>query len=75
MCVAIPGKVIELEEGEAVVDFGGNRVHALTGLTPVAIGDYVLVHAGCIIQIMQKDEAEELAEMMQEIEGIGTSPI
>lgn len=71
MCVAIPGMVIELEEGSAVVDFCGNRVHAMTGLTPVQKGDYVLVHAGCIIQTMQKQEAEELAELMREIEGKG----
>ncbi len=69
MCVAIPGIVLELKNGNAVVDFGGNKVNAMAGLTPVKPGDYCLVHAGCIIQTMQKDEAEELAELMREIEG------
>lgn len=67
MCVAISGEVIEIEAGSAIVDFGGNRVHAMTGLTPVHVGDYVLVHAGCIIQTMKKNEAEELAELMKEM--------
>lgn len=65
MCVAIPGEVIRIEEGSALVDFGGNKIHALTGLTPVRRGDYVLVHAGCIIQTMKKNEADELAALMK----------
>lgn len=67
MCVAIPGEVIKINAGSALVDFGGNRVHAMTGLTPVQVGDYVLVHAGCIIQTMKKNEADELAELMREM--------
>ena len=42
-------------------------MNAAVGLANVKIGDYVLVHAGCIIQIMQKKEAEELKELMQEV--------
>lgn len=68
MCVAVPGKVISVKEGIAVVDFSGNRVNAMAGLLPVKVGDYALVHAGCIIQIMQQEEAEQLAELFEEIE-------
>jgi len=64
MCVAIPGEVLELSEGKAVVDFSGNRVTAYTGLVDVKVGDYVLVHAGCIIQKMKKQEADEIIELM-----------
>ncbi len=64
MCVAYPGKVISLTDGAAMVDFSGNTVKAYTGLVPVKVDDYVLVHAGCVIQTVKKDEAEEMIELM-----------
>lgn len=69
MCVAIPGKVIEINNGTAKVDFNGNVVNAVTGLVNVKINDYVLVHAGCVIQVMKQQEAEELIDLMREVEG------
>jgi hydrogenase expression/formation protein HypC len=71
MCVALPGKVVAMDEtaGTAEVDFSGNRVTAMSGLIQVEKGDYVLVHAGCILQKMQKDEAEELAQLFSELNG------
>lgn len=66
MCVAIPGKVVSVEEGKAVVDFSGNQVTAYTGLVQVKPEDYVLVHAGCVIQTMKQQEAEEILELMRE---------
>lgn len=67
MCVALPGKVIEVNGQEAVVDFSGNRITAISGLVPVQTGDYVLVHAGCILQKMAKAEAEDLYAMFDEL--------
>lgn len=64
MCVAIPGKVLSIEDGKAVVDFSGNQVKAYVGLVNVKVGDYVLVHAGCVIQTMKQQEAEEIMELM-----------
>lgn len=68
MCVAIPGKVLSIEDGKAVVDFSGNQVKAYVGLVNAKVGDYVLVHAGCIIQTMKQQEAEELAALMEGLE-------
>ena len=68
MCVALPGKVVSVGEGKAVVDFSGNQVQAYTGLVTVNPGDYVLVHAGCVIQTMRQQEAEEILELMGEID-------
>ena len=68
MCVALPGKVIEIKERDAVVDFNGNQVTARAGLVDVKVGDYVLVHAGCVIQkVSQQDmeDLENLNEMMK----------
>lgn len=67
MCVAIPGKVLSIEEGKALVDFSGNQVKAYVGLVNAKVGDYVLVHAGCVIQTMKQQEAEELVELMNGI--------
>ena len=72
MCVAWPGKVVSLPDGKrAVVDFDGNQVTARRGLVDVAVGDRVLVHAGCILQKVGEREAEEMKDLFQEI---GTLP-
>jgi hydrogenase expression/formation protein HypC len=68
MCVALPGEVIEVKGADAVVDFSGNRVTAKAGLTEVKPGDRVLVHAGCIIQKVTAKEAEEMEELMRDLE-------
>jgi hydrogenase expression/formation protein HypC len=68
MCVAIPGKIVSIEDGKAVVDFSGNQVIAYIGLVKAAVGDYVLVHAGCVIQTMKQNEAEEIMELMGGLE-------
>ena len=68
MCVAMPGKVIEVYEKDALVDFRGNRVRAIAGLVPVAVGDYVLVHAGCILQRLSAGEAQDLMDLFEELE-------
>jgi hydrogenase expression/formation protein HypC len=40
------------------------------GLVDTKLGDYVLVHAGCAIEVMTKDKAMELIELFQEIEDL-----
>lgn len=67
MCVALPGKVMTLENDTAVVDFHGNLVKARTGLADIAVGDYVLVHAGCVLQKISPQEAGDLQELMDEV--------
>ena len=68
MCVASSGKVIAVHDSMADVDFQGNIVHAEAGLTPVEVGDYVLVHAGLIIQKVSKQEHEEISDLFAELE-------
>ncbi len=69
MCVALPGKVIKIGEKDALVDFNGNQVTARSGLVDIKVGDYVLVHAGCILQKVAAQEAESLAELMEDVGG------
>lgn len=71
MCVALPGKIEKIEDGIATVNFSGNSVRAHTGIVDVAVGDFVLVHAGLVIQKLDEQEAAnmtELFEMIKEIE-------
>ena len=60
MCVALPGKVIEIKDRDAVVDFNGNQVTARAGLVDVKVGDYVLVHAGWVIQKVTQQDMNDL---------------
>jgi hydrogenase expression/formation protein HypC len=68
MCVAIPGKVVEIEGSEAVVDYGGvKRRTNITLLDDVRVGDYVLIHVGFAIQKLDRKEAEETLQLWREI--------
>lgn len=70
MCVAIPGKVVEIYENTAKVDFNGNTVNVSTGLIEPKVGQYVLVHAGCAIEVMEQSKAEELIELFADLESL-----
>lgn len=52
----------------AQVDFKGNTVNVNVGLVDPQPGQYVLVHAGCAIEVMEKDKAEEIIELFAELE-------
>lgn len=65
MCVALPGKVIEVKDGIAKIDFSGNIVNAMAGLVELKAGDYALVHAGCVIQKMSEGEARDIQEIFE----------
>lgn len=65
MCVALPGIVIEIDGRDAIVDFSGNKVLTDCGFVPVKVGDHVLVHAGCILQTVSREEYEELNEIFR----------
>ena len=70
MCVAIPGKVIEIMESTAKVDFNGNVVNVSTGLIEPEVGQYVLVHAGCAIEVMEHEKAQELLELFTDLDAL-----
>ena len=70
MCVAIPGKVVEIKENTAMVDFDGSRVKVNTGLVEPKVGDFVLVHAGCAIEVMGREKAEEIIGLFKELEAL-----
>ena len=67
MCVALPGTVVKMDGNIAEVDFSGNVVRAQAGLVHCNAGDSVLVHAGCIIQILTKSDAQAMEDLFREI--------
>ena len=68
MCIAIPGKVESIDGNMAKVDFNGNLVNVNTGIIEPEVGQYVLVHAGCAIEVMEKDKAQEIIDLFAELE-------
>ena len=70
MCLAIPGKIVEIDKKNqnALVDYGGNtKRKANISLVDVKVGQYVLVHAGFAIQILDPKDAKETLELFKEI--------
>ena len=70
MCVAAPGKVIEINGDTAVIDYNSNKVNANKGIVDIKVGDYVLVHAGLIIQVIPEDESKAMADIFSELENL-----
>lgn len=70
MCLAVPGTITQIKDGYALVDYGGVSKQASTRLFMDAkMGDRVLVHAGFIIQILDKDDGDELEKLIAETMG------
>ncbi len=67
MCLAVPGKILEIEGDNAVIDFGGINRKANVSLVDVSIDDYVIVHAGYAIQKLSPEEAQETISAWNEI--------
>lgn len=71
MCLALPARIVALDEGDqATVDLGGVRKAISVALTPgVAVGDYVIVHVGHAIGTVDADEAARTLALFAELAG------
>lgn len=75
MCLAIPGKLIEIVDHDVLsrsgrVSFGGVIKMINIAMVPEAVvGDYVLAHAGIAIGIIDETEAHKTLELLYELEG------
>jgi len=68
MCLAIPGKIVELDGVNALVDFDGIKQKIIVALVQnPEVGKYVIVHAGYAIEMMNEKEAFESIEQWREI--------
>ncbi|NKE73284.1 HypC/HybG/HupF family hydrogenase formation chaperone [Candidatus Manganitrophus noduliformans] len=74
MCLAVPGKILTIEDAEPIlrtgkVQFGGivKEVH-LAYLPEAKVGDYVIVHVGFAISIVDEKEATRVFEYLKEMD-------
>lgn len=69
MCLGVPGKVLQkMDNGLARVDVHGNQVDISIRLTPeVETGQFVLIHAGFAMEIIDEEIAAETISYMEEL--------
>lgn len=71
MCVAAPGKIIEINDNDATIEYSGNITHANIGIVDAKVGDYVLIHAGLVIQVLSENDAEYMQNLFNDLEELG----
>ena len=68
MCLAIPAKILKIENNLAQVDMAGVRRQAdIRMISKVRVGEYVLIHAGFAIEKIGEKEAEETLQLLREM--------
>jgi hydrogenase expression/formation protein HypC len=67
MCLAVPAKVLEIDGDIGKLDFGGSAREVDLSLVDAKVGDYVIVHAGFAIQVLDEKEALETLDIWKGI--------
>lgn len=71
MCLGIPGRIMGLDGKNAVAEIlGAERGISIELLENVKIGDYVLIHAGCAIQVVDEEEALDTIKLFNELRDV-----
>ena len=77
MCLAIPGKILDITGGEPLmrhgrVSFGGIiKAINLAFVSDARVGDYVLVHAGLALSVINEEEAQTVFDFLEQIDESG----
>jgi hydrogenase expression/formation protein HypC len=77
MCLGIPGKILSLEPNAVgmtmgKVSFGGVAKEICLAYVPEAqVGDYVIVHAGFALNKLDEQEANEVFELLRQMDELG----
>ena len=66
MCLAVPGKVVEVNKDQAIIDYGNEKRQANCSLIKCEVGEYVIVSNQMVIDKVDKKEAEESLKMYSE---------
>jgi len=68
MCLAVPVKITSIEGDQADVDIGGVTRRVSIALTPEAeVGNYVLLHTGYAINVLNEQEAQETLSLLERL--------
>jgi hydrogenase expression/formation protein HypC len=74
MCLAIPAKIISKKSDTAIVDVSGVQREANLMLCPDAkVGDYIIMHAGFAIHLLDKKDAEETLQMLSDMKNLANN--
>jgi len=65
MCLAYPGKIKSIEGEHAIVDFSGVKRKTNIAFIKARVGDYVIVHAGFAIEILDEKAAKKSLEILE----------
>jgi hydrogenase expression/formation protein HypC len=72
MCLAIPSKIVKIEDNMGVIDVEGVKKDvSLLLIEDPRVGDYVIVHAGFAIQKINEAEANESLKILREMASLG----
>jgi len=70
MCLAIPMQVVERREFDGVAEVGGiRRQVSMMMCQEASLGDYVLVHAGYAITLIDEEEAARTLALIEQVSG------
>jgi hydrogenase expression/formation protein HypC len=68
MCLSVPAKIVQVESNRAKAEVGGLLREISIDLCPeVAVGEYVLIHAGFAIQRLDEKEAKETLDLLAQL--------
>jgi len=69
MCIAYPGQVLEVADEMALVETDQRRRRASLALVPeVVVGDWVIVSAGTVLEIVESTEAAEILALLNQLQ-------
>ncbi|AJQ26201.1 MULTISPECIES: HypC/HybG/HupF family hydrogenase formation chaperone [Pelosinus] len=69
MCLAVPGKILARQDMLATIEVGGVTRNVSVMLLPEAqVGDFVLMHAGFAVQVIDEEEAKKTLALFKELE-------
>jgi hydrogenase expression/formation protein HypC len=67
MCLGIPAKILDINDDVAKVDFGGIIREVDISLVDVEVDDYVIIHAGFAIQVLDEEDAKYTIDLFNKI--------
>ncbi|UCE80440.1 MAG: HypC/HybG/HupF family hydrogenase formation chaperone [Methanobacteriota archaeon] len=67
MCLAVPAEIITIDGAVAKADFGGVARSVNISLVDAKVGDFVIVHAGYAIEVLDREEAEKTLQLFREL--------
>jgi hydrogenase expression/formation protein HypC len=75
MCIAFPGRVLAVDDADAIVEIDGRRRRAsLRMRADIVIGDWVLIGAGSVLRRLDAREAAEISAILKPARNAGGSP-